>query len=105
MKSESTVKPVALYEIELAGETARITFCENVTQKAVGEGEVEKWEYDTYCINVRNRDNLTASVDAKMAEWLQAAKDSEIVPVLVPTEKERLASMEDMVMMLLMPPM
>ena len=45
MKSESTVMPVAPYELEIVGDEAVIKFYDNVTEKEpTEEGEAPKWE-------------------------------------------------------------
>ncbi len=93
MKAESTVMPVAPYEIEYDGEWAVITFFENVVPVAVEEDEAQKWEYDEYRLRIKNRDNLIATLDSHYADWVDFAKASENV-VPEETDREKIARLE-----------
>ena len=94
MKAESTVMPVAPYEIEFDGELVDIIFFENVEPKEVAEDEVEKWEYDEYRLRIRNRDNLEAVLDNNYEAWLAAAKEKEN-EIPEETDKEKIVRLEN----------
>ena len=75
MKSESTVMPVAPYELEIVGDEAVIKFYDNVTEKEpTEEGEAPKWEWDEYELRVKYRYNLADAIEANLEAWISAAK-------------------------------
>lgn len=89
MKAESTVMPVAPYEIEYEEDLAKITFFENVQPKVVEEGEAEKYEYDMYRLELINRDNLIANLDSNLDAWIMTAKDVEYAELADEVRKKR----------------
>lgn len=75
MRSESTVMPVAPYELEIDGDEAVIKFYENVTEKEpTEEDEATKWEWDEYELRVKVRPNLADAIKANLKTWADAAK-------------------------------
>jgi len=89
VKAESTVMPVAPYEIEYEEDLAKITFFENVQPKVVEEGEAEKYEYDMYRLELINRDNLIANLDSNLDAWIMTAKDVEYAELADEVRKKR----------------
>jgi len=80
VKAESTVMPVAPYEIEYEDDMARITFFENVEWVETedgGEDEASKYRYDMYRLAVRNREDLIYGIENSIEAWVQMAKDTE----------------------------
>jgi hypothetical protein len=101
LRAESTVKPVAPYELEFDGDWVDITFYQNIEQAEAEEGEAEKWQYDEYRLRVRNRHNLIASLNNSYDEWLAMAKakEREMEP---PTAEGRIDALESAILYLMM---
>ncbi len=95
MKAESTIRPVAPFEIEINGEVATVIFYTNITKKeeVLEEGEPEKYTYDEYRLDITNRSNLSASIEQNYDAWLQIAieKENEAEPE---TDKEKILRLE-----------
>lgn len=95
MKAESTIRPVAPFEIEINGEVATVIFYTNITKKeeVLEEGEPEKYTYDEYRLDITNRSNLSAIIEQNYDAWLQIAieKENEAEPE---TDKEKILRLE-----------
>jgi len=89
--------PTGAYEIEFDGDMAKITFYENVMEQAPEGDEPVEYVYDAYSINVRDRENLIATIDASTADWLKLAKETEYNTLAneIRAERDRLLAASD----------
>lgn len=77
MKAESTVKPISPFEIlEHDGENVEVLFYENIEEMPLEE-ETQTYSYDHYRLIVRDRDNLSESIESNIDQWLDLAKSKE----------------------------
>jgi hypothetical protein len=95
VRAESTVMPVAPYEVEFDGELAHVTFFDNVKQQDVEEDEAPRWTYDAYRLTVRNRGNLIESLDGNIDSWVQMARDAEYAQLATDARARRDALLAD----------
>ncbi|MDD4280201.1 MAG: hypothetical protein PHX74_10765 [Candidatus Sumerlaeales bacterium] len=77
------------FVISPIGDMAQVAFYENPVPVFDGE----QWEVDMYILQVRNRPNLAATIEANYDAWLEMAKASDAV-TNPPTVEERVAEVE-----------
>lgn len=75
MKAESTIMPVALFEVEIIGEEAEVTLIENIVEHSGGDEAEKSYIWDEYKLRVRNRPGLVESIEKSFEAWLQSAKE------------------------------
>lgn len=98
MKAESNVKPVLPFEIlPFDNDNVEVLFYENIkTMHPENEDETIKYSYDYYRAIVRKRENLEAAIGMNLDGWLGILRGEEkIKSINIPTEKDRLAVLED----------
>lgn len=96
MKAESTVKPIASFEIEQNADVATVIFYENVGEKKeeLQEGDTAKYTYDEYRIDIPYRENLKEAINKNLQAWLQRAIEKEQEPKLV-SDKEKITILNE----------
>lgn len=82
MKAESTVMPIAPYELTLKPDNkVNIEFFENVIEiEPAEEDEAVKYAYDYYRLDdIKGRPNLIESLESNYDNWVKKAKLKELV--------------------------
>lgn len=95
MKAESTVMPVAPYEVTFDGEFAEVLLLENVIEVPGENDEPTKYVWDEYRIRVKNRAGLVEDIERGFDVWLQAAKDFEYSAAAAEVRKKRNALLQE----------
>lgn len=95
MKSESNVKPEKNYNIDIRENKAIITFFDNIQE--VTENEDVKYTYDTYKLELQNKENLEQEIKEKYQKYLEKAKSEEYKNLAkeIRTERDELLAATD----------
>ena len=96
MKAESTVRPNLPFEIEQNADVATVIFYENVEEKQeeLQEGDLVKYTYDEYRIEIPFRANLKDVINKNLQAWLRRAIEKEKEPKPV-SDKEKIAILNE----------
>lgn len=74
MKAESTIRPIAPFEIEINGDMCLVRFFENVFE--VESEESTKFEYDEYLLELKYRLGIETDIENNLDVWMKCAKDT-----------------------------
>lgn len=74
MKAESTIRPIAPFEIEINGDMCLVRFFENVVE--VENEESTKFEYDEYLLELKYRLGIETDIENNLDVWMKCAKDT-----------------------------
>ena len=100
MKAESDTMPTHPFVIDKRGDLADITFFEGVKESEREDRTV--FEYDSHTLTVPYRDDLEEVVAESYEIWLLSAKQAEIPAPKEPTDAERINSLENTMLLLMM---
>lgn len=76
MKAESTIRPIAPFEVEILGsEKCIVRFFENVEELPHTDEESTKYHYDEYILELHYRVGIESTIETSYDAWLQCAKD------------------------------
>ena len=90
MKSESNIRPEKNYNIDVREDKAIITFFDNIQE--ITEDEETKYTYDTYELELQNKENLEQEIKEKYQKYLEKAKSEEYKNLAkeIRTERDKL---------------
>lgn len=77
MKVESSIAPVAPYDLTIIDGDAEITFYNNVKLIEASESITKKWSWNEYELRVKYRIDLVDTIEANLPAWLEVAKAKE----------------------------
>lgn len=95
MKAKSNISPSENYNIDIRNDKAIITFFDNIQE--ITEDEETKYTYDTYELELQNKENLEQEIKEKYQKYLEKAKSEEYKNLAkeIRTERDKLLAATD----------